>query len=172
MRRNVKAIILFAVLIACMVAFSGVASAKDLLIREVITLSAGENQQRNFDVDDFIDIMVGGNIEGYLVVATGAAGTLTVDLEADPEISDKETVLDYALVGLGFSLAGTPIFFYESVSTPYSISVDAAIEADFGFLWVGAIMTGVSGNGNFRDVETPVPFTITFSLGEQETAAE
>ena len=131
-------------------------------INEVISMSPGESQQREFVVNDVFDLRILRPIESYVIVATGEAGTLSISLEADPDL-DFAGLMDYSLVGLGYSLDAGMDFIYESATSPFEITRDVAIDSTFGFVYAGTIITSLE-----KALDSTVPFVITFELSEAE----
>ncbi len=156
------------VLLAAMVFFSvQCAWAKDYAIKEVISMSVGEKQQRNFSINDVFSITELRPMENFIILATGSAdepaGSLTIELETDPEL-DHEAVMDYSLIGIAFSLDAGLSFINESASTPFSISTGIAFDSTFGFAAFGVLITGYT-----EYVEFPVPFTLGLELEAAES---
>lgn len=163
---TIGAIILTLVCTFCVVS---PAIARDYVVREVISLGVGESQQREFEVNDVIQIPALQPMEGFVLVATGSsdapAGDLTITVSASPE-KEFGALMDYGIIGFGFSLDAGVLFIYETVTTPYTISEAVSINSSFGFAYVGAFISGTEGT-----VEKPVPFTMTFSLAAGEAPA-
>jgi hypothetical protein len=131
-------------------------------INEVIVMSAGESQQREFKISDAFDLRSYGPLEAFLVIATGESGTLTITLKGDPEL-DFGGIMDYSLIGMGFSADAGTNFINEGVTTPFTIAATVPINSTFGFAYIGAMIMDI------EDVlATPVEFKINFSLSAPE----
>jgi hypothetical protein len=167
MKKTKIGVVVLGVLISCcLVSVATPVQANSYIVQELISMSPGDQQQRIYGVSDFRGAYGLGPIEGFLVLATSDPGTLSVTLKANPELKDPRTVVDFNLLGIGYSLNLGPIFFTAKASTPFLIQRDVQIDASFGFVWLGTYMSGVSGGGSKADVVKPVPFTITLSLSE------
>lgn len=167
-KMKIGVVVLSVLMSFCLVSVATSVQAKSYLVQELISMSPGDQQQRIYGVADFRGAYGLGPIEGFLVLATSDPGTLSVTVKANPELKDPRTVVDYNLLGIGYSMNLGPIFFSASASTPFSITKDVQIDASFGFVWLGTYMSGVSGGGTKADVVKPVPFTITLKLSEFE----
>lgn len=167
---KITGLVLGAVLLTGMIMTATPAFARDYAVREVISLSPGENQQREFYINDVVQIPAFEPIEGFVVVATASgdtnAGALSISLTAAP---DKEfgAYMEFGVIGFGFSLDEGVLFVNGSVTTPNAISESVTINSSFGFAWIGCYIKSIEG-----DIETPVPFSISLSLAAAETAAE
>ena len=132
--------------------------AAEYAINEVIVMSAGDSQQREFKISDAFDLRTFGPLEAFLVIATGESGTLTITLEGDP-VLDFGGTMDYSLIGISFSADAVTNFINEDTTTPFTIAATVPINSTFGFAYVGAMIMDIA------DVlDTPVEFTIKFSL--------
>ena len=160
-RMRLLAISLFMLAVSVMLPAVSMGAAA-YAINEVVVMSPGDSQQREFVISEVFDLRVLREIEAYVVVATGESGTLTITLEADPDL-DFGGIMDYSLVGLGYSLDAGMDFIYESATSPFEISRDVAIGSTFGFVYVGAIITSLD-----KALDSNVPFVITFELAEPE----
>ena len=162
---------LLAMYILVFVAISGsTAFAQGFSPGDIIFLGAGESQQREFYIDGLYDIRAPlKNIMGAVIVSTGEAGTLSINLSTQAEMGFG-SVMDYLLLGFGFSLDEGVTVISESASTPYSAVTSVAINSDFGLAYAVIMVTKVSPGWEY--VEWPVPFTIEFSLSEPETDEE
>lgn len=167
---KIAGLILGAVLLTGMIMTATPALARDYAVREVISLSPGENQQREFYINDVVQVPAFEPIEGFVVVATASgetnAGVLTIALSAAPD-KDFGAYMEFGIIGFGFSLDEGVLFVNESVTTPNAISESVTINSSFGFVWVGCYIKSIEG-----DVEKPVPFAVSLSLAAAETAVE
>ncbi len=145
--------------------------ARDYTVNELISLSVGESQQREFLVYDVLDPAEREPVEAFIALAIGSeeepAGTLSIGLSADPELAFGG-YMDFALLGFGFSLDAGQVVISESATTPFSIETSFDVDSIFGFVYVGAYISSISSS---RRVDLPAPFTITFALAAQEIEA-
>ena len=159
-----------ALTLICSLCLAVPAVASDYPVREVISLSVGESQQREFEVDAVSEFPGAMAVEGVVVVAAAStdapAGALSIGLSASPDLDFGE-LMDYGIIVIGYSLDAGVIFAYETVTTPYTISESIAIDSSFGFVYVGALITVQTGV-----VSMPVAMKMTLSLAAQEAAAE
>ncbi len=159
--------IILSLVVSC-IAISTTAFARDYVVREVISLSVGESQQREFTIAKVASVPAFEPIEVFVIVAAGStdipAGNLSIGLSSGADV-DFGALMDYSIIGFGYSLDAGFLFVSQTVTTPYTISADVAVDSSFGFLVVGAYISDITGM-----VETPVPFTMTFSLGAQAPA--
>jgi hypothetical protein len=162
---------LLAMYILVFVAISGsTAFAQGFSPGDIIFLSAGESQKREFYIEELYNIRAPlKNIAGGVVVSIGEAGTLSINLSTQAEM-EFGGVMDYLLLGFGFSPDEAVTIISESASTPYSAGTSIPINSDFGLAYTVIMVTKVSPGRNY--VEWPVPFTIEFSLSEPETDEE
>lgn len=151
----------FVLMIAC-AAVS--AEARNYAVNDVISLSPGDAQQREFTLGSVLSFPSFEPFAGYVVVATGSdnqtAGDLSVTLSAEAEIEFGD-YMDYGLLGFGYSLDEGPIVIYETATTPFSVEKTVTINSMFGFVYVGGFIKDVSSR---NDVKLPARFTISFVL--------
>jgi len=160
-------IVLASLLLSVFMVLSGSSAfAADYAVKESITLSAGESQQRQFTIQEPLSIPEFEPLEAYVIIASGESGTLSISLDAAPEKAFG-ALLEFGLFGFGFSLDAGVIFFMEDATTPFGISASADINSTFGFVYTAAYIKDYTG-----DVTLPVPFTITFSLSAAPAPAE
>lgn len=165
MRSKTTGFSALAVMIACFFCMSA-GPAQAAAINEVISLSPGENQTREFILYDVFDIQKPGPIESWVVICSGdnetKAGKLTITLSTTAT-KTFGSYMDYSLIGFGYSLGGTPAFINAAATTPWTAEEVVTMNATFGFAYVAAMINGITG-----DVTLPAPFSIVFKLSVAE----
>jgi hypothetical protein len=161
MRSKTKGLAALVVMMSCVFCMPAV-PAQAAVINEVISLSPGDNQTREFVLYDVFDIQTPGPAQSYLIICSGdnetKAGKLTISLST----SAKKTfgsLVKYSLLGLGYGLGGTPQFINVDATTPWKPKAVVTLNTTFGIAFVSAIINDITG-----DVELPAPFTIVFKL--------
>lgn len=140
-------------------------SQDDVLVQQLVVLTAGSEKEINFYIDGVFDFEQFGPMALFVILAVGEADMLTAELTIDPEEElglGFTDVIEGTIVGGGVSAA--PAF------TPvYGDSVEIPVGSGFGFLVLGALITK-------KDTSYPVggsiPCSILFSLTEAEENAE
>ncbi len=157
-------IVIAAVFVLMMACPASSVEARNYAVNDVISLSSGDAQQREFTLDGALSIPSFEPFAGYVVIATGSdnetVGDLSITLSADAEI-EFGAYMDYGLLGFGYSLDEGPIVVYETATTPFSVEKTVAINSMFGFVYVGGFIKDVSSR---NDVKLPAQFTISFTL--------
>lgn len=153
-------------MIACVFCLSA-GPAQAGAINEVISLSPPENQTREFVLYDVFDIQTPGPIASWVVICSGdnetQAGKLTITLSTTAT-KTFGSYMDYSLIGFGYSLGGTPAFINAKATTPWTAEKVITINSTFGFVYVAAMINGITG-----DVALPAPFSIVFKLAVAES---
>ena len=140
--------------------------ASDKVINDVIFMVHDDVYEKKFEIYNVFDFRELGPIQSFVVVTTGMAGELTIELSTDLEMESGE-IMEFAIIGAGFSINGGLITVIEKKTTPNSIERVVPINSVFGFVTVGVIIVKKTDG-----VETPVPFTIELSLEELEEEEE
>ena len=130
-------------------------------IQEFIIMSPGDKIERNFYIRDVFDIQRLGPAKNFIILTAGTAETLSIELSLDLEelglgFDDR---VSFSLIGTGFSPEQGASFIFETGETPFSITKEIPVKADFGFAAVSTLITGYRG-----DVDMPIPCTLAFSL--------
>ena len=169
---------LLSVLVSVTVLSSQALSA-DSGFNDFINLSAGESQQREFEVNGIFEWENFSYVEAFVVFLNGDAQDLTIEVTADldaatsPILNDDDEddeemdeelrpIIDFTLIGFGFVQRKGLKIIYKGRSEPDSLEAIVPIESNLGFLMIGVIVEQIS------DAEFPVPCTIVFSLSEAE----
>ena len=136
--------------------------AKDKVINDVIFMVHDDVYEKEFEVYNVFDFREFEPIQGFVIVTTGMAGELTIELSTDMELEPGE-IMEFAIIGAGYSVNGGLITVFEKKTIPNSIEKVIPINSAFGFVTLGVIIVKKTDS-----VETPVLFTIEFSLEELE----
>ena len=163
--------------------YTSQAQSADSAFNDFINLSAGESQQREFEVNGIFELEKLNYIEAFVVLLNGDAQELTIEVTADldaatapilnepdededdeDEEMDEELrpIIDFTLIGFGFVQRKGLKIIYKGRSEPDSLEAIVPIESNLGFLVIGVIVEQI------EDAEFPVPCTIRFSLSEAE----
>lgn len=158
---------LLIVAVAMFISVQGVvAQAGGNAINELISLSPGEAQTREFVLYSPFDIKSFGPAEGWVILATGdnetMPGKLTISLSTSTKIPFGD-LMTYSLAGFAFSLDGGPVLINESATTPWKIKKVITMNSTFGFAYAGALIKEINGN-----IDLPALFAITFELAVAE----
>jgi hypothetical protein len=165
MRSKAKGLAALAIMMACVFCMPAV-PAQAAVINELISLSPGENQTREFVLYNVFDIKTPGPAQSYVIICSGdnetKAGKLTITLTTTAK-KDFGSYVDYSMMGFGYSLGGTPAFISAAATTPWPAEKVLTLNSTFGFAFVSAMIRGITG-----DVELPAPFTMVFKLSVAE----
>ncbi len=161
--------------------YSSQAQSADSGFNDFINLSAGESQQREFEVNGIFDLEKLSYVEAFVVLLNGDAEDLTIEVtadldaatapilnEPDDEEEDDEMeeelrpIIDFTLIGFGYVQRKGLKIIYKGRSDPESLEAIVPIDSNLGFLVIGVIVEQI------EDAEFPVPCTIRFSLAEAE----
>jgi len=163
MRHQGRKISILCAAVLCSIALvAGAAQAAGYLANEVITLSPGENQTRDFLVYEPFDIKNLGPAEPWLIICLGdnetKCGKLTITLttSAKPTFG---SYMDYSFVGFAYALGGTPEFINQAATTPWPAEKVITLNSTFGIVYVAALINKIKG-----DVPLPAEFKIVFKL--------
>ena len=163
MRHLMKKTIFLVVAMLCSISvFGGSAQAIGYLVNEVITLSPGENQTREFLVYQPFDIKNLGPAEPWLIICSGdnetKCGKLTISLttKAKPTFG---SYMDYSMVGFAYAVGGTPELINQAATTPWPAEKVININSTFGIVYVAALINKIKG-----EVPLPAEFSIVFKL--------
>jgi len=138
------------------------AHAANYLIREIISVRPGEQQTREFLVNDRFNLLSLAPVEGFIVYSwalTGSAGELSLELSAVLDDQDGQVVFS-ALVA-GSNLNQEPVLTAKLEHSPNSIKGAFPINSTFGIFYIGVLVHRITG-----DLVFPIPFRITFSVSE------
>ena len=164
MRKKSTAPIIVSLIITALIALS-VAPA---MAQTFTSVSTGGTKTHEFylnDVFDYSDF----SPSHYFVVSTipdldsNPAGDLTITLSAKPEM-DFTSRMIYSMTGGGISLdSGFDYIFAAGAAPGTSSSTTISVNSVFGIYFLAVKIDMISGT-----VETPVPFTISFTVSEIE----
>ncbi len=138
------------------------AHAADYFIREIISVQPGEQQTREFLVNDRFSLLRPGPVEGFIVYSwalTGSAGELNIELAA--VVDDQQGWVVFSVLVAGYILNEDPVLTARTDYSPNSIEGAVPLYSTFGIFYVGVLAHRITG-----DLAFPVPFRITFSVSE------
>jgi hypothetical protein len=144
----------------CMVTVQ--AQAAGNLLNDVITMSPGESQVREFVIYDAFDIKNAGPVESYLAIGVSADnatkfGDLVITVKPNAT-KTFASIVEFNLIGLVYPFGGTPAFFNVKTDANLSSVKTVKMRTNYAFALVGTYISSISG-----DVTLPVPFSITFA---------
>ena len=140
---------------------------------EVIILTPGHDQTRQFYLNDEFDPHGFNNYASYLFVAVAdnstspatKCGVLTVTLSTSATISFGATI-DYSLIGFSYPIGGKlglNSFYNVNFTTPQKATKAITLNSMYGFGFVTALIRDIKGV-----VTQPTPFSILFSLAAKK----
>jgi hypothetical protein len=155
-----------AVALAClslaMICPQAQAQAAGSLLNDVITMSPGESQVREFAIYDAFDIKNAGPVESYLVIGASADnatkfGDLIITVKP-ASTKPFGAIVGFNLIGIAYPFGGAPAFFNVKSDLPLSSAKTIKMRTNYAFALVGTYITAITG-----DVIMPVQFSITFA---------
>jgi hypothetical protein len=109
---------------------------------------------------------ISGDIAPYIVLGSGSStnllGDLTIAVKPSAVTTSFDGIVDYSLFGIAlpFVAGAAPIMISTNSSAPLTLTKTVGInssKATYALVLVGVFIK------NLNDVQTPVPFSITFS---------
>jgi hypothetical protein len=159
--KKVKVITTLALILTAFFTLARKEALAEGFIQELIIMSPGDEIERNFYIRDVFDIQRLGPAKNFIILTAGTAETLSIELSLDLEELELgfDDRVSFSLIGTGFSPEQGASFIFETGETPFSITKEIPVNADFGFAAVSTLITGYRG-----DVDMPIPCTLAFSL--------
>jgi len=170
-----------AVLIVLLLAGVCASTVSAVLAQEVISVSPGKSETREFYLDDVFDASCLCPVQGYIVSSIGPqtpAGELTVGLSCKPTRTFTSQVR-YSVLGVGVAISFTAFdpaqilkFFYATGADPgAAVSQKVALDANLAIVALIIKIDKIIGEVP-EDVQLPIPFTLTLAVSEGTPPAE
>jgi len=140
---------------------------------EVIVLTPGHDQTRQFYLNDEFDPHGLNNYASYVFVAIAdnatspatKCGVLTITLSTSATITFG-AYIDYSLAGFSYPIGGklaANLFYNVGFTTPQKATKAITLNSMYGFGYVAALIKDIEGV-----VTQPAPFSILFSLAAKK----